>query len=70
MVHEIKLGSSIPLPPDAGGAMPTPAEEATNPVQPRFSHGNEGYATLVWRRFKRSPMGMIGLVLVGLLLVV
>ncbi|WP_354041903.1 ABC transporter permease [Devosia sp. UYZn731] len=50
--------------------MPTPAEEATNPVQTRFSHGNEGYATLVWRRFKRSPMGMIGLVLVCFLLVV
>ena len=70
MDHEIKTGSSIPLPPDAGVAMPTPAEEVANPVQARFSHGNEGYATLVWRRFKRSPMGMIGLVLVGLLLVV
>ncbi|MDB5528220.1 MAG: transporter permease [Devosia sp.] len=70
MVDDINTKSSIPLPPDAGGAMPTPAEEATNPVQARFSHGNEGYATLVWRRFKRSPMGMIGLTLVGLLLVV
>jgi len=70
MAREIKTGSSIPLPTDAGVAMPTPAEEATNPVQARFSHGNEGYATLVWRRFKRSPMGMIGLVLVGLMLLV
>ena len=70
MVDEINTKSSIPLPPDAGVAMPTPAEEAANPVQARFSHGNEGYATLVWRRFKRSPMGMIGLVLVGFLLVV
>ena len=70
MADEINTRSSIPLPPDAGGAMPTPAEEATNPVQNRFSTGNEGYATLVWRRFKRSPMGMIGFILVSLLLVV
>lgn len=70
MTDEIHTRSSIPLPPDAGGAMPTPAEEATNPVQNRFSTGNEGYATLVWRRFKRSPMGMIGFVLVTFLLVV
>jgi peptide/nickel transport system permease protein len=64
--------SSIPLPPDAGGPMPTPAEEADNPpvVLSRFGSGNEGYATLVWRRFKRSPMGMIGLILVSLMLVV
>lgn len=65
--------SSIPLPPDAGGPMPTPAEEAGNPkVVTRFSNGsgNETYATLVWRRFKRSPMGMIGLILVALMLLV
>ena len=30
----------------------------------RFVHGNETYLTLVWRRFRRSTMGMIGLVLV------
>jgi peptide/nickel transport system permease protein len=34
----------------------------------RFAHGNEGYFALVWRRFRRSVMGMIGLVMViGLL---
>ncbi len=70
MTDETHTRSSIPLPTDAGVAMPTPAEEATDPVQARFSTGNEGYATLVWRRFRRSPMGMIGLVLVGLLVVV
>ena len=32
--------------------------------------GKETYAKLVWRRFRRSPMGMTGLVLVTLLLVV
>ena len=51
--------------------MPTGAEEAdTAPTVTRFGSGNEGYATLVWRRFRRSTMGMIGLVLVTLLLVV
>ncbi|WP_246132896.1 ABC transporter permease [Devosia ginsengisoli] len=51
--------------------MPTGAEEAdTAPTVTRFGTGNEGYATLVWRRFRRSTMGMIGLVLVVLLLVI
>ena len=70
---DIDTRSSIPLPPDAaGGPMPTPAEEADTSKSgvSRFGSGSEGYATLVWRRFKRSPMGMIGLILVGLLLVV
>jgi len=71
MAEDIKTRSSIPLPPDAGVAAPTPAEEASTPaVSARFAGGNEGYATLVWRRFRRSVMGMIGLVLVGLLIVV
>ena len=65
--------SSIPLPPEAaGGPLPTPAEDAaqTSPVQARFGASSEGYATLVWRRFRRSTMGMIGLVLVAALLLV
>jgi peptide/nickel transport system permease protein len=74
MSKSIDTHSSIPLPPDAsGGPMPTPAEEAAAPAAPvltRFGTGSEGYATLVWRRFRRSAMGMIGLFLVGLLLVV
>lgn len=71
MTH-IDTRSSIPLPPDAaGGPLPTGAEEAdVAPVVTRFGTGNEGYATLVWRRFRRSTMGMIGLVLVVLLLLV
>lgn len=48
--------------------MPTPAAEAESTVSVRFSGGNEGYLTLVWRRFRRSFMGMMGLVLVSLLL--
>lgn len=39
----------------------------TEPVG-RFGHGNEGYFHLVWRRFRRSISGMIGLVLVTMLL--
>jgi peptide/nickel transport system permease protein len=65
--------SSIPLPTDPGnGPMPTPAEDVIEhaPVLTRFGSVSEGYATLVWRRFRRSTMGMIGLVLVLLLLVV
>jgi len=71
-----------PLPSDIGtGPMPSTdttdageasraADEAQTTVASRFSQGNEGYATLVWRRFRRSVMGMIGLVLVGALLLV
>ncbi|WP_417307865.1 ABC transporter permease [Devosia sp.] len=59
-----------PLPPDVGGG-PAPTTEVTETgVAERFRHGGEGYATLVWRRFRRSTMGMIGLVLVSLLLIV
>jgi peptide/nickel transport system permease protein len=70
---ESQTRPSIPLPPDVvGGPMPTPAEAPndSNVVVSRFGGGNEGYATLVWRRFKRSPMGMIELVLVSLMLIV
>jgi peptide/nickel transport system permease protein len=68
------IDSSIPLPADAGVAMPTPATEAhaipAPGVQARFAHGNEGYFALVWRRFRRSIIGMIGLVLVALMLLI
>ena len=68
------IGSSIPLPPDAEGPMPTAATEPHQPAAPvinaRFAQGNEGYFALVWRRFRRSVIGMIGLVLVlGMLIV-
>ena len=46
-------------------ATPTPA----NAPLGRFSHGNEGYITLVWRRFRRSVMGMTGLILTVMLIV-
>jgi len=65
--------SSIPLPTEIGsGAAPTPAEDYVDhaPTVTRHGSGSEGYARLVWRRFRRSTMGMIGLVLVATLLVV
>ncbi len=49
--------------------MPTPADDDTGP-QPRWANSDEGYFSLVWRRFRRSTIGMIGLVLVALMLVV
>jgi len=70
---DIKTHPTPPLPSDAGiGAAPGPvvADRPETGISTRFTQGNEGYATLVWRRFKRSSMGMIGLVLVTLLFVV
>ena len=52
-----------------------PMSDAATPAAPvqapkgRFAHGNDTYLALVWRRFRRSVMGMIGLVLVTLLIV-
>ena len=42
----------------------------THPQPSRFAVGGESYNLLVWRRFRRSISGMIGLALVVLLLVV
>ena len=47
------------------------AAASAGPAAPagRFAHGNETYLALVWRRFRRSVIGMIGLVMVlGLLI--
>src|SRR5690606_21645599 len=65
------IHSSIPLPTDiAAGPQTTPAEEAdVAPTVSRYGSGNETYGALVWRRFRRSTMGMIGLVLVSALLI-
>ena len=67
------VDSSIPLPADAEGPMPTPAldvSSASPPVVGRFGRGDEGYLALVWRRFRRSFVGMLGLVLVVGLIVI
>ncbi len=45
-------------------ALPSAATPAALTINPRFAQGNEGYFTLVWRRFRRSVVGMIGLILV------
>ena len=42
----------------------------THPAPARFAQGGESYKVLVWRRFRRSISGMIGLILVVLLLVI
>jgi peptide/nickel transport system permease protein len=68
------VDSSIPLPPDiAGGPLPASPDDvsvAAPVVQGRFANGDEGYLALVWRRFRRSVVGMLGLVLVVALLVI
>ena len=45
-----------------------PAAGPAKPIAGRFVGGSEGYFRLVWRRLRRSIIGMIGLVLVTLLL--
>jgi peptide/nickel transport system permease protein len=69
---EIDTRSAVPLPTDIqAGPATTPAEEAdVPPAVTRYGSGNETYAALVWRRFRRSTMGMIGLVLVAMLLII
>ncbi|NGP18769.1 ABC transporter permease [Devosia aurantiaca] len=53
--------------------MPTPATEADASIEqkidPRYAK-SESYLSLVWRRMRRSVMGMIGITLVALLLIV
>jgi len=67
------VDSAIPLPPDPGaGPMPAGAEDVANTppvVVGRFANSDEGYLSLVWRRFRRSVVGMIGLVLVSGLII-
>jgi len=46
-----------------------PAAGPAKPIAGRFVGGSEGYFRLVWRRLRRSIVGMIGLVLVSLLLI-
>lgn len=62
---------SPPLPSDTGiGTAPGPrVEEDAEKVLSRLADRNEGYVQLVWRRFRRSTMGMIGLFLVVALLI-
>ena len=51
------------------GSRPGPDVRARSPANGRLAHGGESYRVLVWRRFRRSISGMIGLVLVALFLV-
>lgn len=68
------IDSAVPLPTDAA-AGPSPVgaiDSSSRPgvAQGRFARGDEGYFALAWRRFRRSAIGMLGLVLVSLLIVV
>ncbi len=57
--------------PDTGprtAELATPTAANAAPAG-RFAHGNESYRALVWRRFRRTVMGMTGLILVVLLIV-
>ena len=47
-----------------------PEDYADGAAQKSRFAGNENYLTLVWRKFRRSFTGMLGLVLVGLLIFV
>ena len=58
IVHKPLVTGTVPRPADP--ATPAVAEPV---IAARFAHGNETYITLVWRRFRRSTMGMMGLVL-------
>lgn len=65
---ETGAANSAELATPAGHQLPPADPVVDAPVVNRFSHGNETYAALVWRRFRRSTMGMIGLVLTVALL--
>lgn len=68
------IDSSVPLPADAaaGPALIGSKDASAQPgvAQGRFVGDDEGYFALAWRRFRRSAIGMLGLVLVTLLIVV
>ena len=75
MSHSV-LDPNDPLMPqrsltDELAPMPDEAFPADEPADARLStvsHESQSYAALVWRRFRRSVPGMIGLTLVSLLL--
>jgi peptide/nickel transport system permease protein len=73
-VTDHPIDSAISLPADAGaGPAPVGVEDISaqpGVAQGRFVGGDEGYFALAWRRFRRSVIGMIGLVLVSLLIIV
>lgn len=64
------MTDSLTTPPVVPATETAAAATPAVPVTTRHGHGSESYFTLVWRRFRRSIMGMIGLVLVSLLLLI
>jgi peptide/nickel transport system permease protein len=62
-----------PLEPERGIGDSLPPHVEAEPHDTRLStvsHESQSYFTLVWRRFRRSIPGMLGLVLVSMLLIV
>jgi peptide/nickel transport system permease protein len=59
----------LPVPTEHERTTPPDVPVAIPPVT-RPGHGEESYTRLVWRRFRRSVSGMVGLVLVALLAIV
>ena len=70
LVPERSIGDQIA--PEVGDRdpIPVPAEEAADARLSTVSTESQSYASLVWRRFRKSVPGMIGLFLVALLLTV
>ncbi len=60
---------NAPLPRDAARPMPAESDDLAVDAVGRLPSRDEGYFSLAWRRFRRSFVGMLGLVLVVMLLV-
>jgi peptide/nickel transport system permease protein len=69
LVPERSIGDQIAPEVSDHPAIPVPAEPADARIS-TVSTESQSYLALVWRRFRRSVPGMIGLVMVTLLLVV
>ena len=69
LVPERSIGDQIAPEVSDHPSIPVPAEPADARIS-TVSTESQGYFALVWRRFRRSVPGMIGLVMVTLLLVI
>ena len=72
LAHRDRSSRAQPGRPDRAGRRGSRADPGASRAQGRASAPSrrEPYSALVWRRFRRSVTGMIGLVLVSLLLIV
>lgn len=70
LIPERSLADQIAPEVGTRDPLPVPEEEAADARLSTVSSESQSYASLVWRRLRKSVPGMIGLVLVTLLLVV